>query len=69
MPGEISCPCLLPERIHNSAQFASGYVLYRIGKQETYPWATPKENNNGYFFLREKKVMSYSLAHEYFHDG
>ncbi|WP_300462635.1 nucleoside-triphosphatase [Desulfobacula sp.] len=39
-----------PERIHCSAQFASGYVLCRLGKEETYPWATPRENNNGYFF-------------------
>jgi len=39
-----------PERIHNSNQFASGYVLCRLGKQETYPWATPKKNNKGYFF-------------------
>lgn len=42
-----------PERIHNSAQFASGYVLYRIGKLETYPWATPRKNNNGYFFNQD----------------
>jgi len=42
-----------PERTHNSAQFASGYVLYRIGKQETYPWATPRKNNNGYFFNQD----------------
>jgi nucleoside-triphosphatase THEP1 len=42
-----------PERIHNSAQFASGYVLYRIGEQESYPWATPRENNNGYFFNQD----------------
>ena len=42
-----------PERIHNSAQFASVYVLYRIGKQEAYPWATPKKNNNGYFFNQD----------------
>ena len=39
-----------PERIQCSAQFASEYVLYRIGIEETYPWAIPKENNNGYFF-------------------
>jgi nucleoside-triphosphatase THEP1 len=39
-----------PHRIHCSAQFASGYVLYRLGKQETYPWATPRKNNRGYVF-------------------
>jgi len=42
-----------PERIYNSAQFASRYVLYRIGKQESYPWATPRKNNNGYFFNQD----------------
>lgn len=42
-----------PERNHNSGQFASEYVLCRIGKQETHAWATPRENNNGYFFNQD----------------
>lgn len=41
---------MAPERIHCSTQFASGYVLCRLGKKETYPWATPQKNNNGYLF-------------------
>ena len=39
-----------PERVHNSKEFASGYILHRTGKQEAYPWATPKKNNTGYLF-------------------
>jgi nucleoside-triphosphatase THEP1 len=39
-----------PERAHNSGQFASEYLLCRIKKKETHPWATPRKNNRGYFF-------------------
>jgi nucleoside-triphosphatase THEP1 len=42
-----------PERMHNSGQFASGYRLCRIGGEKTYPWATPRKKNKGYFFNPE----------------
>ncbi len=54
-----------PERIHNSAQFASEYVLYRIGTQETYPWATPQKNSNGYFFNQDtQNFLDNRFAHK-----
>lgn len=53
-----------PERVHNSAQFASGYVLCRIGKSETYPWATPQKNNNGYCFNQDtQNFLDNKFAH------
>lgn len=51
-----------PERIHCSVHFASRYVLHRIGTEETYPWATQKENNNGYSFDVETQ---YFLDHRF----
>jgi len=39
-----------PERRHCSEQFSPGYVLYRLETEDTYPWATPKDRNSGYFF-------------------
>jgi len=39
-----------PQRIQCSGRFSSEYTLYWLGKEKTFPWATPRENNNGYFF-------------------
>lgn len=39
-----------PRRIQCSGQFSSEYLLYWLGKDKTFPWATPRKNNNGYFF-------------------